>query len=87
MRYLVTQMENLLLLAIGFVAGWFVVATLPQQITIASFPTWLIATAIATALLALGGRFVFDGTFQAFGIGLIASSSLAAFIVIYDVVR
>jgi len=87
MRYLVTQMENLLLLAIGFVIGWFMVAALPQQITIGSFPNWLIATAAATVLLALGGRFVFDGTFQAFGTGLMASSSLSAFIVIYDVVR
>ena len=87
MRYLVTQMENLLLLAIGFVIGWFMVSTLPQQVTIGSFPAWLIATAAATVLLALGGRSVFDGTFQAFGIGLMTSSSLAAFIVIYDVVR
>ncbi len=87
MLFLVTQMENLLLLAIGFVIGWFMVATLPQQVTIGSFPAWLIAIAAATVLLALGGRSVFDGTFQTFGIGLIASSSLAAFIVIYDVVR
>ena len=50
MRYLVTQMENLLLLAIGFVIGWFMVATLPQQVTIGSFPAWLIATAAAVII-------------------------------------
>ncbi len=87
MRYLVIQLENLLLLAIGFVIGWFVVTTVPQQVTIGSFPNWLLSTAVATALVALGGRFVFDGTFQAFGAGLVASSSLSAFLLIYEVVR
>jgi uncharacterized membrane protein YhdT len=87
MRYLVIQLENLLLLALGFVAGWFVVTVFPQQVTVASFPTWLLSAAVATALLALGGRLVFDGTFQAFGIGLMISSLLAAALLIFEVVR
>ena len=87
MRYLVIQLENLLLLALGFVAGWLVVTVFPQQITVASLPSWLLSSAVATALLALGGRLVFDGTFQAVGFGLMISSSTCAALVVYDVVR
>ena len=87
MRYLVIQLENLLLLALGFVAGWLVVTVFPQQITVASLPSWLLSSAVATALLALGGRLVFDGTFQACGIGLMISSSSSAGLLIYEVVR
>ena len=87
MRYLVIQLENLLLLALGFVAGWLVVTVFTQQITVASLPCWLLALAVATALLALGGRLVFDGTFQAVGIGLMISSSSSAGLLIYEVVR
>ena len=87
MRYLVIQLENLLLLALGFVAGWLVVTVFPQQITVASLPSWLLSSAVATALLALGGRLVFDVTFQAFGIGLMISSSSSAGLLIYEVVR
>jgi hypothetical protein len=87
MRFVVTQLENLLLLAIGFSLGWYLVASLPGQITVASCPRWLPAAALATVLLALGGRFVFDGTFQALGIGLMLSSSAAATLLIYEVIR
>ena len=87
MRYLVIQLENLLLLALGFVAGWLAVTVFSQQVTVASFPSWLLSLAVATALLALGGRLVFDGTFQAFGSGLMISSSSAAALLIYEVVR
>ena len=38
MRFFVTQLENLLLLAIGFALGWYVVTALPRQISVASFP-------------------------------------------------
>lgn len=87
MRFVVTQLENLLLLAMGFALGWYLVASLPGQITIASCPRWLPAVALATVLLALGGRFVFDGTFQALGIGLMLSSSAAATLLIHEVIR
>tara|TARA_B100001250_G_scaffold206867_1_gene177568 strand:- start:2126 stop:2389 length:264 start_codon:yes stop_codon:yes gene_type:complete len=87
MRYLVIQMENLLLLALGFIAGWFIVAIVSPRLVVASFPTWLVSSAIATALLALGGRLVFDGTMQAFGIGLMASSVSSSTLLLYEVVR
>ena len=87
MRYLVIQMENLFLLALGFITGWFGVTIASPRFVIASFPTWLVSVAIATALLALGGRLVFDGTFQGFGIGLMASSFSSATLLVYEVVR
>ena len=87
MRFFVTQLENLLLLAIGFALGWYLVTALPRQITVGSFPNWLVAVALATMLLAIGGRFVFDGTFQGLGIGLMLSSSGAATLLIYEVIR
>ncbi|HAF68872.1 MAG TPA: hypothetical protein DCX77_10395 [Acidimicrobiaceae bacterium] len=87
MRYLVIQMENLLLLALGFIAGWLVVTIISPRVVVASLPAWLVSAAVATALLALGGRLVFDGTFQAFGIGLMASSFSSATLLVYEVVR
>ena len=87
MRFFVTQLENLLLLAIGFALGWYVVTALPRQISVASFPNWLVAAALATILVAAGGRLIFDGTFQGLGIGLVLSSLGAATLLIYDVIR
>ena len=87
MRFVVIQLENLLLLAMGFALGWYLVASLPGQITVASCPPWLPAVALATVLVALGGRFVFDGTFQALGIGLMLSSSVATMLLMYGVIR
>ena len=87
MRFVVVQLENLLLLAMGFALGWYLVTTLPRYVTVASCPNWLTAVALATVLLAVGGRLVFDGTLQALGIGLMLSSSGAATLLIYEVIR
>lgn len=58
--------EGLAFLGVGLLLGWFLV-------TVAPFGTGG-PVIIATLLLAVGGRLMFDGTFAALGYGLTAST-------------
>ncbi|OUW32457.1 MAG: hypothetical protein CBD32_06315 [Actinobacteria bacterium TMED172] len=87
MRQLRIQVENIFLFVAGLAASWLCLTWLPPLVSTASFPDWLVAIAFVTLLLGVGGRLVFEATFQAFGFGVLIAGVSFAILLLNEIVR
>ena len=77
MRAVLRLIENVVLALCGLVAGWIAVTFLPG---------WLLPPIAIAVVLAVGGRFLFNGTFWTAGLGLVAAGIAGAGFYIADAV-
>ncbi len=71
------SLENMVLLGCGLIVGWVGVAWAPR---------WWGPVVAATVLLALAGRFLFDGTFQWLGLGMAITTLATVGLYVRDLV-